>query len=62
MLGVSVLGIAGNTDAKTLRGDGVWPTGRRGGLLLPGPSVRHPGLQMEAFWVSSEEISNPHGR
>lgn len=27
MLGVSVLGIAGNTDAKTLRGDGVWPTG-----------------------------------
>ena len=30
MLGVSVPGIAGNTDAKTLRGSGVWPT--RGGV------------------------------
>ena len=50
------------SEEQSSVGDGVWPTGRRGGLLLPGPSVRHPGLQMEAFWVSSEEISNPHGR
>ena len=50
------------SEEQSRVGDGVWPTGRRGGLLLPGPSVRHPGLQMEAFWVSSEEISNPHGR
>ena len=27
MRGVRAPGIAGNTDAKTLRGDGVWPPG-----------------------------------